>query len=239
MVFPGAFSYLHELENITFNDIYRLTVESNGISFTSFADILTLRFYLINNLSLRKNAISIHSKGMNLKIYNSTIMSLMKSAIVGKIQQLVIEKILLKVRPWPESVVCQGPEGASVTLRSVTVKQGLSGRWITGNVSRLSIMNSNLRLFPGAFAGVNTNTHSKSQIGVLLYGNNFMMPHLPSHVLPSDGVLLGAERNYIVCRCPNLVWLSEPPSNLFKERIKASLVCRNGTLSSVLESCQD
>lgn len=239
MVFPGAFSYLHILENVTFNDISRLTVESNGISLTSFVDVFTLRFYLIKNLSLRKNAISIHSEGMNFKIHNSTIMSLMKSAIVGKIRELVMEEMLFKVRPWPGSVVCQGAEGASVTMRSVTVKQGLSGRWIIGNVSRLSIVDSNLRLFPGAFAGVNTNTHGKSQFGVVLSGNNFMMPHLPSHTLPSDGFLLSAKRNYIVCRCPNLVWLREPPNNLFKEGIKASLVCRNATLASVLESCQD
>lgn len=244
IVLPGAFSYLYHLKNVTFHNINRLTLESNSIFLNSLADVLTIRFSLINILNLRKNAIKVHmednSEGLNLEIRRSVITSLMKSAIVSKINELVMEEMLFKARPWPGSVVCQGSRGAAVTMHSVTIKRGLSGGWITGNMSRLSLTDSNLRLLPDAFAGVHSskNIHRKSHLGVIFSGNNILVPHLPSHALPSDGVLLEAKRNYIVCQCQNLVWLREPPINRFKENVKASLVCRNGTLASALESCE-
>lgn len=243
LVFPGAFNHLYSLREVTFHDIWRLTLETNSISLRPSAPAFTLTFFSMTNLSLRKNAISIqledNDEGMNLKVSHATIVCFMKSAIVGNIKELVMEEILLKVRPWPGSVVCQGSKGTLVTMHSVTVKQGLSGLWITGNVSRLNITDSNLRLFPGAFAGVyaNSSTQIKSQLGVVLSGNNLIFPHLPSHSLPADGFLLSAKRNYIACQCQNLMWLREPPNNLFKEGIKASLICRNGTLASILASC--
>lgn len=240
LVHSEAFSYLYELKRIIFHDINLLTLQTNSIAFTTYSDALTISFLSVSKLNLRKNAINIqmedYAQGMKLKIRHATIFSWKKSAVVGKIRELVMEELLFKLRPWPASIVCQGSEGAAVTMRSVTVKQGLSGSWITGNVSYLSITDSNLRLCPGAFAGFDTT--NKPKLEVVLSGNNFLLPYLPSHALPSNGSVLNADRNYIVCQCQGLMWLREPPQNQFKESIKASLICRNRTVDSVLASCK-
>lgn len=243
LVFPGAFNHLSFLENITFYNVSRLTLEPYSISLDSWAEeVFTLTFSLIRNLSIRKNAINIrlHDQGVgvSLKIQHTSLISLMKSAVVGKLQELILEETLVKARPWPGAIECQGSEGASVIIKSVNIKKGLTGRWITGNLSRLSITRSYLRLLPDAFAGVNMVGGKKPQSGMILSGNNFLIPFLPSHALPSDGFLLQAQKNYIVCQCQGLAWLLEPPKTLLKEAVKASLICRNKSLASVLAACE-
>lgn len=144
----------------------------------------------------------------------------------------------MKARPWPEAIVVRGSAGASVTLKSVSIKKGLTGRWITGNISRLSIIGSNLKLLPEAFAGVNIVEDEESTTGITLSGNNFMIPSLPSHALPSDAPVVQAQKNHIVCQCQNLAWLLEPPNSPLKDSVKDSLICRNKSLYLFLPSCK-
>lgn len=236
LVLPGAFNNLNFLEDVTFHRVKRLTLEPYSISQTSWVEeVFRLTFSLINNLSIRNNAINIQLQDqqarISLRIQQSGLISLMRSAVVGNLQELTLEESLVKARPWPGAIVCQGSEGTSVIMRSVGMKKGLTGNWITGNVSRLSITKSNLRLLPEAFAGVDV-------VGdIILSGNNFLIPSLPSQALPSNGSLLQAHKNYIVCQCQNLAWLLEPPQTPLKEGVKASLICRNKKLTLDLETC--
>ncbi|KAG0711271.1 hypothetical protein GWK47_020953 [Chionoecetes opilio] len=243
LVFPRAFSQLN-LKSVTFYNISSLTLEPYSIHLNpEVKDAFNITFSLITTLSIRKDAVNVQlhhpHAGMNLKIRHASLISLMKSAIVGKLRELTMEEMLVKARPWPGAVVCQGLTGASVIMKSVLIKKGLSSRWITGNISSLSISKSSLRLLPDAFAGVNIEAGSKSKTRIVLLGNNFMIPSLPSHALPSHGYLSQAKQNYIVCQCQNLAWLLESPSTQVKQSVKASLICRNNkSISSVLASCE-
>ncbi|XP_045120801.1 uncharacterized protein LOC123510076 [Portunus trituberculatus] len=244
LVFPGTFSDLNSLEYISFYNVGRLTLEHNCINLRSISENVILNFSLITNLSIRKNAINIQPRNKcmdskaSINIKHSTLLSLMKSAIVTNLKELTMEEMILKARPWPEAIVVLGSAGASVSLKSVSIKKGLTGRWITGNISRLSITESNLRLLPEAFAGVTIVEDQESNTGITLFGNNFMIPSLPSQALPSDAPVLQAQKNRIVCQCQNLAWLLEPPNTPLKNSVKDSLICRNKSLDLLLPSCE-
>lgn len=245
LVFPGTFSNLNFIEHISFHNVGHLILEPNSITLQPVVDnVLSLTFSLITNLSIRKDAINIQPRNkctdsrVNVNIKHSTLISLMKSAIVTNLQELTMEEMTMKARPWPEAIVVRGSAGASVTLKSVSIKKGLTGRWITGNISRLSIIGSNLKLLPEAFAGVNIVEDEESTTGITLSGNNFMIPSLPSHALPSDAPVVQAQKNHIVCQCQNLAWLLEPPNSPLKDSVKDSLICRNKSLYLFLPSCK-
>ena len=245
LVFPGTFSDLNFLEHISFHNVGRLTLEHNSINLQPLVDnIVSLNFSLITNLSIRKDAVYIkpRNKCTNSKVRvnfkHSTLISLMKHAIVTNLQELTMEEMTVRARPWPEAIVVLGLAGASVSLKSVSIKKGLTGRWITGNISRLSIIGCNLRLLPEAFAGVNIVEDKESNAGIILFGNNFMMPSLPKHAFPSDAPVLLAQKNRIVCQCHTLTWLLEPPNSPLKDSVKDSLICRNENLYSFLPSCE-
>lgn len=245
LVFPGTFSGLNALQHISFHNIGRLTLEHNSIDLRPVIDHdLSLNFSSITNLSIRKDAINIlpHNKctksRVSVNIKYSTLINLMKSAIVTNLQSLNMEEMTLKANPWPEAIVVRGSAGASVSLKSVSMKKGLTGRWITGNISRLSITESNLRLLPEAFAGVNIVEDEESTAGIILFGNNFMLPSLPSHAFPSDAPVLKVQKNRIVCQCQNLAWLLEAPNSELKDSVKDSLICRNKSLYLFLPSCE-
>ncbi|KAK8376521.1 hypothetical protein O3P69_009866 [Scylla paramamosain] len=93
LVFPGTFSNLNFIEHISFHNVGHLILEPNSITLQPVVDnVLSLTFSLITNLSIRKDAINIQPRNkctdsrVNVNIKHSTLISLMKSAIVTNLQ---------------------------------------------------------------------------------------------------------------------------------------------------------
>lgn len=245
-----AFSELHYLEKITFHSLANLTLHSWSINPDFFAqEQFTLTLESISALAFEEDAIDFDAEELHIQmvIQNSTITKLPKHAIIASMGEFRLKHVTLQQTPEPHSIDI-GIEGAEVYIDTIDTTTGLGPEWMIGNVTKLSITNSNLILQPQAFSAVQFLTLNSSltirgnQFGLPMSSQGINPPSLPKNALdlitPSGDILIDASENYVTCRCEDLVWLLELPSNQLKQKVQASLKCKSGNVISALANCK-
>ncbi|KAG7154655.1 hypothetical protein Hamer_G015005 [Homarus americanus] len=255
-VTSNAFEGLDSLEDITFQSISHLKLESSSLHLIIFhQNNFSLTFDSVWRLSLAEDAIQLQGEGgpnmkENIIIRNSFITNLQHNAIVGSLHELRLENVILSQAPAPRAINT-GPEGASVFINSMDAStHGLSSEWLTGKISHLSIINSSLTLLPGAFTGVNMTgvptsrfTFLNNQLGYPKWfpGNTTSVPSLPTRSLdltvPRQGLIINASNNKMTCSCEDTVWLREDPQTDLKHIIQQSIKCLEDKAGSPVARC--
>lgn len=246
-----AFDHLFNLEEISFRNIFKLSLESRSLDLENYnPKDFHLTIDSILNLSLQKEAIQFEGHrgtrmGTAISIRNSFVIEMEPAAIAGSLKELEFERLIFGPRVQAGTVDV-GSRGCEVSLSNCDIfHYGLDSDWIVGRVTHLSLVNNSLTLSPNAFSGITLVGHQPRltlENNLLGLHENQTVPSLPSGSLDFNtsaptGVRVEASNNHVNCKCLDLAWLLEKPSTLLKKQVRSSLVCTSGSINEALAKC--